>query len=196
VPCEANGTARVALGFRRVVAACELGAASSHGNFLKYARAEFGVKLAGQVEPHLAEQYLRHCAEKDMAMGTLGKIASAINKADAVMQDIGWRAKDAPPLLAAGAGRHGDPKPTPFTPKEVRAIVDRLLEGRDPRFAQLAMVQRYAGLRLREAVSLRVDAISERGGRITLTAGDGTKNGKPRVVAVMPHPNWVHRRFR
>lgn len=158
---------------------------NAFGNFLKHARSEFGVRLAGEVEPHMAEQYLRHCAEQDMAMGTLGKIASAINKADAVMKDIGWRAREAPPLLAAGAGRHGDLKPTPFTPDEAQAIVGRLREGRDPRFAQLAQVQRYAGLRLREAVSLRVGAISERGGRIELAAGDGTKNGKPRVVAVL-----------
>lgn len=161
---------------------------NAFGNFLKYARSEFGVRLAGQVEPHMAEQYLRHCAEKDVAMGTLGKIASAINKADAVMKDIGWRAREAPPLLTAGAGRHGDPKPTPFTPEEAQAIVERLRLGCDPRFAQLAMVQRYAGLRLREAVSLRVGAISERGGRIELAAGDGTKNGKPRVVAVLSLP--------
>jgi integrase len=105
---------------------------------------------------------------------------------------IGWRARDAPPLLPAGAGRHGDPKPTPFTPEEAQAIVARLQEGRDPRFAQLAQVQRYAGLRLREAVSLRVGAISERGGPITLAAGDGTKNGKPRVVAVL---SWPGREF-
>lgn len=158
---------------------------SAFGNFLKYARAEFGVRLAGELEPHMAEQYLRHCAEKDVAMGTLGKIASAVNKADAVMKHIGWRAREAPPLLAAGAGRHGDPKPTPFTPEEARAIVERLRVGRDPRFAQLAQVQRYAGLRLREAVNLRVDAIGERGGRLTLTSGAGTKNGKPREVAVL-----------
>jgi integrase len=158
---------------------------NAFGIFLKYARSEFGVRLAGQVEPHMAEQYLRHRAEQDMAMGTLGKIESAINKADAVMKNIGWRDKEAPPLLAVGAGRHGDPKPTPFAPEEAQAIVERLRAGRDPRYAQLAQVQRYAGLRLREAVSLRVDAISERGGRITLAAGDGTKNGKPRVVAVL-----------
>ena len=158
---------------------------NAFGNFLKYARSEFGVKFAGQVEPHTAEQYLRHCAEQDMAMGTLGKIASAINKADAVMKHIGWRAKAAPPLLPAGAGRHGDPKPTPFTPEEAQAVAGRLRESRDPRFAQLAMVQRYAGLRLREAVSLRAEAISERGDLIRLSPGDGTKNGKPRTVAVL-----------
>ncbi|MCC6192567.1 MAG: integrase domain-containing protein [Anaerolineales bacterium] len=158
---------------------------NAFGNFLKYARTDFGVKLAGQVEPHMAEQYLRHCAEKDVAMGTLGKIASVINKADAVMKDIGWRSKDAPPLLAAGAGRHRDAKPTPFTPDEAQAIVELLRQGRDPRFAQLAMVQRYAGLRLREAVNLRVEAVSERGDRIRLASGDGTKNGKPREVAVL-----------
>jgi integrase len=47
------------------------------------------------------------------------------------------------------------------------------------------LVQRYAGLRLREAVHLRVDAISERGDLIRLLSGDGTKNGKPRTVAVL-----------
>ncbi len=158
---------------------------NAFGNFLKFARTEFGVKLAGQVEPRMAEQYLRYCAQNDMAMGTIGKIASAINKADAVMKHIGWRAKDALPLLPAGAGRHGDPKPTPFTSEEAQAIVGRLREGRDPRFAQLAMVQRYAGLRLREAVNLRAEAISERGDLIRLAVGDGTKNGKPRTVAVL-----------
>jgi integrase len=158
---------------------------NAFGNFLKYARAEFGIKLAGEVEPHMAEQYLRRCAEKDMAMGTLGKIASAINKADAVMKHIGWRDKDTPPLLPAGAGRHGDPKPTPFKPDEAQAILERLREGRDPRFAQLAQVQRYAGLRLREAVNLRAEAISDRGDLIKLSSGDGTKNGKPRTVAVL-----------
>jgi integrase len=157
---------------------------NAFGNFLKYARSEFGIRLAGQVEPHMAEQYLRHCAEKDVAMGTLGKLASAINKADAVMKYIGWRAKDAPPLLPAGAGRHGDPKPAPFTPVEAQAVVERLRGGRDPRFADLALVQRNAGLRLREAVNLRVAAISARGDRIRLASGDGTKNGKPREVAV------------
>jgi integrase len=158
---------------------------NAFGNFFKYARTEFGVKLAGRVEPHMAEQYLRHCAERDMAMGTIGKIASAINKADAVMKHIGWRATDAASLLPSGAGRHGDPKPTPFTPKEAQAIVERLRESRDPRFAQLAMVQCYAGLRLREAVNLRLEAISERGDLIRLSSGDGTKNGKPRTVAVL-----------
>ena len=47
------------------------------------------------------------------------------------------------------------------------------------------MVQRYAGLRLREAVNLRTAAISERGDLIRLSSGDGTKNGKPRLVAVL-----------
>jgi hypothetical protein len=54
---------------------------------------------------------------------------------------FGWLASDAQALLSCGAGRHGDPQPTPLTSEDAQASAEQLREGRNSRFVQLGPLQ-------------------------------------------------------
>lgn len=152
--------------------------------FAKYARQKHGVRFVGDLTPEIAREFINALGQQDRAAGTIGKYWSAIRKGDALMRRVGYKTKDAPPLLSGGFGRHGDPRPEPYSSQEATMLTEFLEKGTDPRFGQLAKLQRVAGLRVSEAINLRAEAIDETGKVIRLAHGDHTKGGRPREVPV------------
>jgi integrase len=152
---------------------------------LVFARQHSGLHRAADLSPTITAAFIRSLHERGYAPTTIDKYEAVINKADAAMRECGWKAKDAPPLLPnEPRAPKEQPDPVPFTSLEADRVLAQLAELRDPCFWQMGILQRHAGLRVREAVMLRAEAISEEGDRLRLERGDGTKGGRPREVIV------------
>lgn len=176
-----NGTAQVKI-FNRET---KHSYATNFTRVLRFARQRFGLRRAADLNADMVAAFVQTLHQRGIAASTIAKYQSIINKADAVMRSCGWKPKSAPPLLPP------EPKapreradPLPYTSDEADALIEWLSKLREVRFAQLATVQRHAGLRVQEAVMLRAQAISEGGDRISLIRGDGQKGGRPREVMV------------
>lgn len=152
---------------------------------LVFARQHSGLHRAADLTPAEVAAFIQSLHTRGLASTTIDKYQAVINKADAAMRECGWKAKDAPPLLSPDPSAPRErPDPVPFTSQEADQVLARLTELREPCFWQMAMIQRHAGLRVREAVILRAEAISEEGEHLSLERSDGTKGGRPREVTV------------
>lgn len=153
--------------------------------FLCFCRSHYGERYAGNVTPDMALAYIRHLGTLGRKPDYISKEWAAIKKGDLLMRRLGWKAKDAPPLLNGGFGRHSDYAPNPVPSTKINEIADWLdANSPDPHYGDLARVQQVLGLRPTEAIQLRAEAISLDGSFVSLERGDGTKGGRPRIVEV------------
>lgn len=97
-----------------------------------------------------------------------------------------WYHSDAPPLLETGGGWHSDRHPErAYTLQQAECIVSYMREHtKDRQTANVAWLQRVAGLRITEAVMLRGQDIDL--DTCTVYAVKSTKGGRPRKVNVAP----------
>jgi len=158
---------------------------AAFNRFLRFCRSRYGERYAGNVTPEMALAYIRHLGNLGRKPDYISKEWAAIKKGDLLMRRLGWKAKDAPPLLNGGFGRHSDYAPNPVPSVKIIEIADWLDKNSpDPHYGDLARVQQVLGLRPTEAIQLRAEAISLDGSFVTLERGDGTKGGRPRIVEV------------
>lgn len=176
-----DGTARVKV-FNRET---KRGYAMNFTRVLTFAHAEFGLRQAGDLNAEMVSAFVQSLHKRGLATTTIAKYETVVNKADAIMRACGWKPKGAPPLLPTEPKAPRErPDPLPYTSAEADRLLAWLSSLREVRFAQMAQVQRHAGLRVGEVVLLRTLAISEEGDSISLIRGDGQKGGRPRETRV------------
>ena len=161
------------------------GYATNFTRVLKFARAEFGLRQAADLNSQMVSAFIQSLHKRGLASTTIAKYETVINKAEAVMRFCGWKPKADPRLLPPEPKAPRErPDPLPYTSAEADQILKWLSTLREIRFAQMAQLQRHAGLRVQEVVFLRTLAISEGGDSISLIRGDGQKGGRPREARV------------
>lgn len=138
----------------------------------------------GNVTPEMAEEYIQGMRDRELSGGYIGKVKAAIRKLDMAMKERGWRDADAPPLLEPGGGWHSDRRPErAYTPQQAKEVIADMREhADDPQTADVAELQRVAGLRVSEAAMLRGEDIDSEG--CGVRAVKGTKGGLPRTIQV------------
>lgn len=152
---------------------------------LKYARENFGIRQVRNLTPEHIRAFIVSLYERGLAPSTIQKYVAAIRKADAIAKKIGWRDTNAPDLIRPEPqGPKIGSVPQPYSSKDVDKMIKTLNQFRDKRFSAMAQIQKGAGLRVSEAASLTVAAVSEDGKILSLSATDGTKKGRPRMVSV------------
>jgi hypothetical protein len=91
--------------------------------FAKWVRDEYGEKFIGRITPGMVEQFVRSFHARDLSHATVNKYVAAIAKLDAGLRAVGWRDRDALPLVSAELySRHADARPAPFTSDEARQV--------------------------------------------------------------------------
>ncbi|MAT45195.1 MAG: hypothetical protein CL609_22940 [Anaerolineaceae bacterium] len=158
------------------------------GNFarvLKYVRTEFNIENAKDVKQEHIIAFFNSLNERGLSQSTIQKYQAVISKADLLAKKAGWRQeKDLSWVKDEPKGPKLRENPKPYTSEEATAIIAELKKFRDQRFYTIAQIQRGAGLRVIEAICLRVVAINQNGDLLNLEAADGTKKGRPREVFV------------
>jgi site-specific recombinase XerD len=156
---------------------------------LEFVREKYGVRQFRDLTPEHVRAFIASLHERGLAPSTIQKYISVIQKADTIAKRIGWRDADAPPLLQLEPkGPKIGSVPRPYSSSEVNEIIQIVNSLRDRRFPAMAQIQRYAGLRVSEVAHLTVSAVSHDGAKLSLTARDGTKKGRPRVIHVTDPP--------
>ena len=152
-------------------------------DFLKWVRAEYGIKDARRATAETACEYMS--SKSAQAGGGLGRIACALRKAS-----LGWTGEK----WDVGQGWHSDRRPeNAYTPEDIEKLQGALSEARrgDPQRADHFQVMYSSGLRSREAAYLRGDAVDLERCEIRLGHGDKAKCGRPRTARFAPE----HREF-
>lgn len=161
------------------------GYATNFTRLLEFARLKFGLRQAADLTPEMVTAYIQSLHQQRFATTTIAKYETIVNKADAIMRANGWKPKNAPLLLPPQPKAPRErPDPLPYTSADADRLITWLGGLREVRFAQIASLQRHAGLRVQEVVLLRALAISDGGDRISLIRGDGQKGGRPRETVV------------
>jgi integrase len=157
---------------------------------VRWVKGRYAISRLGDLEPHMVMAFIRLRQSEPLPNGrlrspnTINGYLDALSKLDTAIRAKGWRRASAPPLVdLALRVRHGPPRPTPFTPEETQAMDECLQKYPDPRVALVARAMRLGGLRLDEAVRLRVSEIQD--DRLRLD-GHSCKNGRPREVPLTP----------
>jgi integrase len=153
--------------------------------FAEYCEETYDIeRRIGNIKPEMAEEYIQGMRDRELSGGYIGKVKAAIRKLDVAMKERGWRDRDAPDLLEPGGGWHSDRRPErAYTPQQAKNIIADMRErANDPQTADVAELQRIAGLRISEAVMLRGEDIDI--DACTVRAVRGTKGGRPRTVDV------------
>jgi integrase len=155
-------------------------------DFAAWARERYGLRLLAELQPAMVAAFIRERQAEPLPSGglrspnTINSYLDALTKLDTALRAVGWRKERAPALVdPALRVPHGAARPAPFPPQEAARILARLEQGSDPRVARVVRAMQLAGLRLDEAVRLRVSEIGE--GELVLD-GHSTKNGRPRRV--------------
>jgi len=157
-------------------------------DFLKWARAEYGIKDARMATAEMACEYL--AGKHDQAGGGLGRIACALRKAS-----LGWLGEK----WDLSQGWHSDRRPeNAYTTEDIAKLHGALGDARsgDPQRADHFQVMHSSGLRSREAAYLRGDAIDLERCEIRLEHGDKAKGGRPRTVRFAPEYREFYARLK
>ncbi len=157
--------------------------------FARWCKKNYGVRDIRRITPAMAAQYITGLHDRELSGGHIGKVKAAIRKLDVAMRKKGWRKKNAPELLVAGGGWHSDRRPErAYTPDQAGQIVGYLREhAKDKQTANVAQLQRVAGLRISEAAMIRGQDIDPRA--CIVHAVRATKGGRPRMVSIDPQ-HW------
>ena len=151
--------------------------------FARWCHNRHGVNDIVLITPAMAEAYLKRLADDGYSRGHINKVACGLRHLDNGLRELGRKPASAPALMPVAHGRHGDPRNTPLSSAEADRVIADLRAQRDPTYADLAQLQRAAGLRLAEAVNLRGRAISADGAKVTLDTND-PKGGKHREIEI------------
>jgi len=152
--------------------------------FARWCKETHGTRDIRRITPAMAEEYIGELRDRECSGGYIGKVKAAIRKFDVAMRVKGYRSRDATPLLQPGSGWHSDRRPErAYTPHQAERIIGNMRDhAKDKQTADVAQLQRVAGLRITEAVMIRgkdIDPCTR-----TVHAVKGTKGGKARVVSV------------
>jgi integrase len=158
--------------------------------FANWCHQNYGVKDLTGITPEMATAYIHHLASNGYSRGYINKVQCGLRHLDNGLRTLGRKTAETPALMPVASGRHSDPRNTPLTSAEADRVIADLRAQRDPTYADLAQLQRAAGLRLAEAVNLRARAISADGAKVTLDTND-PKGGKHRAIDIEP----AHREF-
>ena len=155
----------------------------SNIRFARWVRDTFGERFLGKVTPEMVNAFVKDLHTRDLSHATINAYVAGIAKLDAGLRTIGWRGKDAPPLVDKELyGRHGDARPQPYAPDEAQRIVKFIQEKcPDGRLALAAEAAWRGGLRIREVARLRASEIAPSGAWLDLD-GHSTKGGRSRMV--------------
>jgi integrase len=155
-------------------------------DFVAWCQVRYTLKRLGQLTPEMARAFIEERQGELLASGrrrspnTINSYCDAINKLDEALRAKGWRRENAPPLVDKSLRpKHGPPRPTPFSDAQAQEVMACLKKHPDPRVALVAEAMEQAGLRLDEAVRLRVSEIRE--DHLSLD-GHACKNGRPREI--------------
>jgi len=156
---------------------------SSNIRFARWVRDAFGERFLGEVTPEMVNAFVKDLHGRDLSHATINAYVAGIAKLDAGLRALGWRGKDAPPLVDKELyGRHGDARPQPYAPDEAQRIVKFIQEKcPDGRLALAAEAAWRGGLRIREVARLRASEIAPSGAWLDLD-GHSTKGGRSRMV--------------
>jgi integrase len=152
--------------------------------FARWCKLAYGIRYVREITPEMAGEYVQGLIDLDRAGGYVGRVKAAIRKLDVAMRERGWRRRRAPELLEAGGGWHSDRRPErAYTPDQAARIVAFMRRhAGDEQAADVARLQRVAGLRVSEAAMIRGQDVDPRA--CTVHAVRATKGGRPRTVTV------------
>lgn len=158
--------------------------------FARYLKERWpGTKQLSQLTPEMAQGFIAELVLRERSGGYIGRVSASLRKLDAACRHAGIFAQDALPLLPyAGregvSGFHSDASTQAYAPEDAERVIAHVAQ-QEPQVAVLLRVMLVVGLRVTEAVYLRVQDIDPVTGRVQLVAnGNRTKGGKPRIVAV------------
>jgi len=151
------------------------------------------VKHLSDVMQEMAIAYIDELGDRERSGGRIARVCASLRKLDVACRKTGSFPLDAPPLLpykdqGGPGGFHSKPKPIPYTEEEAQAIIT-LIAPQDPIVARLLTLMRAGGLRITEAVYLRIQDIDLVNGTISLNQKGNvnrTKGGKPREFTYAP----------
>lgn len=153
--------------------------------FAAWCRDAHGLRRLGDVTPDMVAAFIADLRRRGRSPATVNTYVCAIKKLDAGLRRVGWRYREAAPLVGEFHGRRADVVADPYSPEDAERLIGVLAEI-DPQYGGVARLQRVSGLRVSEAVHLQAGGIALDGSGITL-AGPGThaKGGRPRQVPIL-----------
>ncbi len=158
--------------------------------FAAWCRDEHGLRRLGDLTPEMTAAFIADLRQRGRSPATVNTYVCAIKKLDTGLRQVGWRCRDAEPLVGEFHGRRADVVADPYSPEDAERLI-KVLTAIDPQYGGVARLQRVSGLRVSEAVHLQANGIAADGSQITL-AGPGThaKGGRPRQVPILAehHP--------
>ena len=156
---------------------------SSNIRFARWVRETYGERFLGKVTPEMVNAFVKDLHARDLSHATINAYVAGIAKLDAGLRAIGWRDKNALPLVDKELyGRHGDARPQPYSQEEAQRIVKFIqVTCPDGRLALAAEAAWRGGMRIREVARLRVSEIAPSGAWLNLD-GHSTKGGRSRMV--------------
>ncbi len=162
--------------------------------FARWCKLAYGIRLINEITPRMADEYIKVYIDLDRSGGYLGRVSAAIRKLDVAMRKKRWRKRSAPDLLPPGGGWHSDRRPErAYTPDQaVRIVLFMHEHTRDKQTADVAYLQRVAGLRVSEAAMIRGQDVDISDPNFcAVRVVKATKGGRPRTVTV----STTHRAF-
>jgi integrase len=162
--------------------------------FARFVRSNWPeVKQLSNVRQEMAIAYIEELGDRERSGGRIARVCASLRKLDIACRKVGVFPLDSPPLLPhkdqGGPGSfHSKPKPIPYTKEEAQAIIDQITP-QDPVVARLLRLMWASGLRISEAVYLRIQDIDLVNGTISLNKEGNvnrTKGGKPRIFSYSP----------
>ncbi|OGO60559.1 MAG: hypothetical protein A2032_01890 [Chloroflexi bacterium RBG_19FT_COMBO_49_13] len=151
------------------------------------------VKHLSKVTQEMALAYIDELGDRERSGGRIGRVWASLRKLDIACRKAAIFPPDTPQLLphkeeGGPGGFHSKPKPIPYTEEQAKAIIT-LIAPQDPIVARLLTLMRAGGLRITEAVYLRIQDIDLVHGTISLNQEGNvnrTKGGKPRTFSYIP----------
>ena len=172
---------------------CMLADVHQFARFIRFNYPE--LKHLSEVRQEMALAYIEALQQRERSGGRIARVCASLRKLDIACRKAGIFALEAPPLLpyntqAGPGGFHSKPKPVPYTEEEAQAIIAHIAP-QDTTVARLLTLMWAGGLRISEAVYLRVQDIDLERGMISLNQEGNknrTKGGKPRQF---PYAPWA-----
>ena len=149
------------------------------------------VRLVRDIKPHMIQEYLDYKGQTCHSVHTVEKIYSHIRKIDLIVQhkykSAGFSDRIAMPEMSADAGEKIRDKV--MSENDFKKLLESLSASASGA-SRSAVLSWYAGLRLEETVSVRVERWTPVGGRwgygyLEIKKGDGAKGNRPRHIDIV-----------
>ena len=153
------------------------------------------VKHLSEVRQEMAQAYIDELQQRERSGGRIARVCASLRKLDTACRKAGIFSSNAPPLLpykdqGGPGGFHSNPKSIAYTEDEAKAII-AYIDPLNPIVARLLTLMWAGGMRISEAIWLRVQDINLEKGMISLNQEGNenhTKGGKPRKF---PYAPWA-----